>query len=105
MTTPHLTLEVLSGPLDGQIITLESETDWGAAGTGALSFPWDSALGAPQARLLRAGEQWHIRGYAATRRTHHLRQGEDTIVTHQPVPLAAGDILVASATWLRVGTE
>lgn len=105
MPTPHLTLDILSGPLDGHLIVLEDETEWCTTGTGALSFPWDNGLGTPQARIFPKDDQWYIAGYAGKRRTHHQRDGTDTIVTHEPLPLAPGDILHASVTWLQVNQE
>ena len=49
---PKLSLEILSGPLDGENITLTTETEWSRAPGSPLSFPWDDDLGEPQARFV-----------------------------------------------------
>jgi len=77
MSNPKFSLEVLSGPLDGRIITLEGETHWDAEGDGPLSFPWDTELGDPQARFFCEEGEWWLEGYDAPHGTYRLtREGE-----------------------------
>ena len=99
MSVKSLTLEVLSGPLDGAIITLAEETDWCREGTSRLAFPWDIELGQPQARFIPSTDGWHLEGLKAKRGTHIFRRnGEESL----PIVLEPGDILNASCTWLLV---
>jgi hypothetical protein len=94
-----LTLEVLSGPLDGAMIMLEGKADWGQTGTGPLAFPWDDELGEPQARFTVHGQGWHMQGLKAPHGTYQVNKGgriSETVVLDQ------GDLLKASQTWLRV---
>ena len=97
---PKLTLEILSGPLDGHIVTLETSTEWTRAPGNLLSFPWDDELGQPQAHFALEEGGWQLEGAKDARRgTHILRQeGEDSL----PALLESGDILKASSTWLLV---
>ena len=95
-----LTLEVLSGPLDGAIIPLEAETDWSRAGDGLLSFPWDAELGEPQARFTFGEGHWHLEGLEAPHGTYRINREER--LTGKTVQLEGGDILKASGTWLLV---
>jgi len=97
MHQPNLSLEVMNGPLDGQIITLQEDSDWSRAGNGALSFPWDAELGAPQARITFADVAWWLEPCASSRSTRH--NGE--VVTAK-VTLAQGDWFKAANTWLCV---
>ncbi len=97
MTQPKLILEILSGPLDGQRVTLEAATDWSQAGDGALSFPWDKELGAPQARFTWAEGQWWLELVGGGRNT---RRNGDPLT--EKATLTQGDWLKASNTWLLV---
>ncbi len=96
---PKLELEIMSGPLDGQTILLESDTDWMRSPGSPLSFPWDEELGAPQARFVLDGDVWSLQPAEAKRGTHILRaDAEDRL----PVILQEHDVLKASGTWLKV---
>lgn len=102
--TRSLILEILSGPLDGATISLTSDTAWGRTGTSPLTFPWDAELGVPQARfsIEREGKKgrWQLEGLDAPHGTYRVNREER--LTRQTVPLARGDILRASQTWLLV---
>jgi len=94
-----LELEILSGPLDGARLQLETETEWTRQLGSLLSFPWDDDLGEPQARFIPVTGGWQIEPATAKRGTHLLRsEAEDRL----PAILQTGDILKASSTWLRV---
>lgn len=95
-----LTLEVLSGPLDGTPITLESDTEWSRAGEDRLSFPWDVELGEPQARFTVEEGHWHLEGLDSPHGTYRINREER--LTGKKVQLEGGDILKASNTWLLV---
>jgi hypothetical protein len=96
---PKLELEVLSGPLDGQTITIQSDSDWTRIPGSPLSFPWDDELGEPQARFVLLDEGWQLQPAETRRGTHLLRPDtEDRL----PVTLQSGDILKASGTWLKI---
>lgn len=97
MHQPNLSLEVMNGPLDGQIITLQEDSDWSRAGNGALSFPWDAELGAPQARITVADGAWWLEPCASSRRTRC--NGEPI---NGKLALSEGDWLKAATTWLVV---
>ncbi|MBM4459633.1 MAG: hypothetical protein FJ011_18040 [Chloroflexi bacterium] len=94
-----LTLEALSGPLDGAALTLEAETEWSKAGQGSLSFPWDEELGAPQARFRPTQDGWSLEGVKSPHGTYRLNREERVAA---PTSLAADDVLKASNTWLLV---
>lgn len=97
MGVPKLTLEILSGPLDGQVVTLETETEWSKAGDGPLSFPWDEQLGTPQARLQVEASRWSLVALPNERSTrHNMERIEDT------VPLEKDDLLKAANSWLLI---
>ncbi len=100
MNDQHLTLEILSGPLDGAIITLTDATEWTRAGTGPLACPWDAELGTPQARFTPGAEGWLLTGGPAAHGTYRVNTEERA--TAEPLRLAEGDILKASATWLLI---
>lgn len=100
--TPTLTLEILSGPLDGTTLILTGETEWTRAGTGPLSFPWDAELGTPQARLTSNARDWMLTACAAPHGMYRVNTEER--LTTEPIVLAEGDILKASQTWLIVTT-
>jgi hypothetical protein len=94
-----LTLEVLSGPLDGAALTLEAETEWSKAGQGPLAFPWDDELGAPQARFRPTTDGWSLEGIKSPHGTYRVNR-EERVAT--PISLAKDDLLKASNTWLLV---
>ncbi len=97
MSQPKLTLEVLSGPFDGQIVTLESTTEWSKSGSGVLSFPWDGEMGTPQARFIVTDGKWWLEPIGNRRSTR--RNGE---AIKEKVALSPGDWLKAAETWLLV---
>jgi hypothetical protein len=97
VSIPKLHLEIISGPLDGEPITLEAAVEWGRTGEGALSFPWDEELAAPQAKVyVEEGKWWlaHVSGERSTR--HNMDRIEERVV------LAKGDVIKAANTWLLV---
>lgn len=94
-----LSLEVLNGPLDGQLVTLETETTWGKKGDGPLSFPWDIELGAPQARFFTEEGKWWIEGFEAPHGTYCLNR---QIKIEEKMQIEQGDLLEASETWMMV---
>jgi hypothetical protein len=98
-TGRSLLLEALSGPLDGVLITLETEADWTRSDEGPLAFPWDRELGQPQARFTPVAGGWQMEGSDAARGTWHINREARVVGT---VPLTAGDMLRASTTWLLV---
>ena len=98
-THRRLTLEVLSGPLDGAAILLEGKADWRQTGTGPLAFPWDDELGEPQARFTVNEQGWRVEGLESPHGTYQVNAGERITDT---VSLNPGDLLKASQTWLRV---
>ncbi len=91
MNTPKLSLEILNGPLDGQVITLKTETEWSKESEGPLGFPWDEELGTPQALFLVEAGEWWLQS-AKTRRStrHNMKRIEEK------VSLAEGDLLQAA---------
>ena len=101
MAAEHpLTLEVLSGPLDGSIIVLETTTEWSRDGDGPLAFPWDAELGVPQARFILEQGRWYLEGLEAAHGTYRVNREER--LTGRKVVLEREDILKASRTWLLV---
>ncbi|MBN1485699.1 MAG: hypothetical protein JXA37_13375 [Chloroflexia bacterium] len=96
----ELCLEVLSGPLDGSRVVLEDTIEWGASGAGPLSFPWDEALGTPQARFVPGEEGWVLEGIKSPHGMYCLNR-QERITTGRMV-LEPDDILKASNTWLLV---
>lgn len=97
MSAPQLTLEIVSGPLDGLEITLKETAEWGRSGDRPLSFPWDEELGAPQARFLVETERWWMEPLPNGRSTRHNMEPIEG-----KVPLAKGDLLKATNTWLLI---
>ena len=97
---PTLTLEILSGPLDGTTFTLIGETEWTRAGTGSLSFPWDVELGMPQVRFKPDAGVWVLTGVQSPHGTYRLNTEER--ITTETLRITEGDILKASDTWLLV---
>ena len=57
MSASKLSLEILSGPLDGHVVTLSTKTVLSRCGEGALVFPFDTELGEPQAIFLPEGDR------------------------------------------------
>jgi len=100
MSERQLTLEVLSGPLDGATLTLTDATEWTQTGSDPLAFPWDTELGTPQARLKPDAEGWMLEGVKSPHGTYRLNTEER--VTTETIRLDEGDILKASDTWLLV---
>jgi len=94
-----LELEVLSGPLDGEILKITEPTEWSQSGRGPLTFPWDRKLGTPQAVLVPREGGWSL-------------EPSDTpvpisLVTRDqkltgPILLVEGDVLRAGTSWLLV---
>ena len=96
----QMILEVLSGPSDGAVITLEKDTHWRQTGQGPLAFPWDVELGEPQARFIAQEDGWYIEGIDALHGTY-LRGNRDGRIGKK-MKLERYDILEASYTWLRL---
>jgi hypothetical protein len=100
----RLVLEILSGPLDGATITLETDAEWNRAGAGEarLTFPWDTELGDPQARFTIDAKEgrWYLEGLEAPHGTYRVNREER--LTGKKVQLKGGDIIKASQTWLLV---
>jgi hypothetical protein len=99
MNNPKLGLEILNGPLDGYMVTLEAETVWGRAGDGPLSFAWDKELAEQQARFFIEEGRWWIEGYDAPHGTYFLNPQQRL---DAKTPLEHGHLLKASDTWLLV---
>ena len=100
MSEPRMIeLEVLSGPLDGCVVRLQTATEWSQAGTGSLSFPWDEELGQPQARLAPDDKGWSLQPVKSSHGTYRVNEGERV---EDVIRLNTTDILKASTTWLLV---
>ena len=99
MSENKLQLEILSGPLDGTIVILDSETQWSCIGEGPLIFPWDEELGEPQAIFSIDAENWGLEGIPSPHGTYRVNQGERI---EGKVELEEGDIIKACHTWLLV---
>lgn len=99
MSNPKLNLEVLNGPLDGHLVTLEAETVLGKEGEGSLVFPWDTELGTPQARFFLEEGIWWIEGYNTPHKTYCANRKKPI---EEKMQLEKGDLLKASDTWLLV---
>lgn len=97
MSKPKLTLEFLSGPLDGLTVTLEAETDWSRSGDGPLSFPWDEELGTPQARFVIDNGQWQLEALPSERSTRHNMDRVEGAVS-----LEKGNLLKSAHSWLLI---
>jgi hypothetical protein len=95
----RLELEILSGPLDGHIVSLEAEAEWTAVGNGPLAFPWDQELGEPQARFAVDEQGWGLESRKSPHGTYRINQEEKV---QGRVQLEKGDVLKASHTWLLV---
>jgi len=97
MDNPKLSLEFMSGPLDGHVVQIEGETEWSKEGEGPLSFPWDEELGTPQARFSLEKGEWWLEVVSTRRSTrHNMEQVEGKVALNK------GDLLKASDSWLRV---
>ncbi len=94
-----LSLEILNGPLDGDMVMLETEATLGRKGDGPLIFPWDKELGAPQARFFLEGGNWWIEGCDAPHGTYRLSPQKRI---EEKIRIEQGDLLKASETWLMV---
>lgn len=95
-----LEVEILTGPLDGHIVTLVGDTEWTrSAGSILLTFPWDDELGQPQSHFIIEDDKWLIEPCDSLHGTYilnrELKLSEKTI-------LQEGDILKASRTWMRI---
>jgi len=101
MSANDLALEILSGPLDGAAITLETGAEWSRAGDGPLAFPWDDELGQPQARFTVEDDGWYLEGLDAPHGTYRINR-EERLKKKEKAQLKSGDILKASQTWLLV---
>lgn len=95
----QLLLEVINGPLDGALITLEEETEWSRAGAGPLTFPWDDELGHPQARLKPEEEDWSLETFESAHGTYRINRDERV---KGNIKLEMDDVIQASKTWLLV---
>ncbi|MCP4348016.1 MAG: hypothetical protein GY795_21135 [Desulfobacterales bacterium] len=95
----QLTLEVLSGPLDGAFISLDGDAHWNKTGNEPLAFPWDTELGQPQANFIYEEDGWYLEGMNALHGTYRINREEKI---NKKVKLERDDILKASNTWLRV---
>jgi hypothetical protein len=102
MSENKLQLEILTGPLDGTIVALDSDAEWSCIGEGPLIFPWDEELGEPQALFSRGEDGWQLEAVPSPHGTYRLNQGERV---DDKVVLEDGDILKASHTWLFVNTR
>jgi hypothetical protein len=94
-----LELEVMSGPLDGHVVSLQADAEWTAAENGPLTFPWDDELGKPQARLTRDEQGWSLESIKSRHGTHRVNRDE---TVQGRIRLETGDVLKASCTWLIV---
>jgi hypothetical protein len=94
-----LEVEILTGPLDGHVLTLETETQWTRLLDNALSFPWDDELGEPQATFTPETDGWALTPHKSTHNTYRVNTEKKLT---DKISLKAGDILKASRTWLLV---
>lgn len=99
-TIQRIVVEILSGPLDGMVVELAEDTDWGREAKDAFSFPWDEGLGNPQARFMHDGDAWQLQCIASEHGTYRARTGER--FTEGTLALAEGDVVKASNTWLLI---
>src|SRR5262245_4438002 len=93
-----LNLEIMNGPMDGQVIKIKETVEWGRDGEGELTFPWDEELGIPQAKFyVEEGKWWleHVSGKSSNQ--HNMER------LQVKVALKAGDIIKAANSWLLVG--
>jgi hypothetical protein len=99
MTNKKLRIEILSGPRDGEIVTLETDAEWGREGTGTLSFPWDDELGAPQARVTMDERGWWLEPKKSPHGTYRVSKGERV---EMKIQLGEDDALKAHHTWFLI---
>lgn len=92
-------LEILNGPRDGEVVILNQNAEWGRNGAGPLSFPWDSELGEPQARVIADDNGWWLEPNQSPHGTHRMSKGERVLTKTK---LSAGDIYRAHQTWFVV---
>jgi len=94
-----LDIEVLTGPLDGHVITIEDKAEWTCLAGGLLAFPWDTELGQPQSWFMVEEEDWLIEPISSSHGTYifnrEMKLSEKTV-------LQKGDILKASKTWIMI---
>lgn len=100
MSQKTIHLEILSGPLDGHAVLLEGETEWAQIEGTPLSFPWDTELNTPQARLYPEGENWWLEASETTAHGTYCVNRVGRI--EGKFQLNKGDLLKASETWLYV---
>jgi hypothetical protein len=94
-----LEVEILTGPLDGYIITLEIETELTRLTGGLLAFPWDDELGQPQCRFIFDGVKWLIEPNDSPHGTYILNRD---IKLSEKIIVQKGDLLKASRTWMII---
>lgn len=96
-----LELEILTGPLDGHVISLATETEWTCEPGSLLSFPWDKGLGTPQATFALNDHKWILLPHNSPHNTYRLNLSSEGRLNGNII-LTEGDILKASQTWLWV---
>lgn len=96
-----LELEILTGPLDGLAVTLESETEWTRNAGSLLSFPGDEELGEPQATFSPEADGWALTPHKSPHNTYRVNTEEKL---EDKIFLEADDILKASRIWLLITT-
>ncbi|MCP4125425.1 MAG: hypothetical protein GY751_27130 [Bacteroidetes bacterium] len=74
MSDSKLILEILNGPLDGHVVTLETVAVWAKEGDGFLIFPWDAELGTPQAHFILEEGNWFAEGSSSPHGTNCLNK-------------------------------
>jgi hypothetical protein len=97
--TAPLVLEILSGPLDGEKITLTTTAEWSREGNGLLSFPWDVKLGLPSGRFVPEPGGWSVEPKDLFATISLITRDQKVTVA---IRLVKGDILRAGTSWLRV---
>lgn len=97
--TRPLELEILSGPLDGERLTLTEPTEWSRQGIGPLVFPWDTKLGIPQGRFVPNESGWSVEPNPLASPVSLVNRNEKLA---GPVQLEEGDVLRAGTSWLLV---
>ena len=95
-----LTLEIVAGPLDGYVLSIEGETFWTCSRSSPLGFPWDQELGNPQGRFFMKDGSWMLESCKVKHGTYHCVRNGGKI--EQAICLSEGDLLKASETWLLV---
>jgi len=96
MNTSKLTLEILCGPLDGYVVTLENETVISRSGEGPLVFPWDTELGEPQALIFPEANDWFIQTKVGIHRTYLSKTPNNFEKVEDKRLLSPGNIIKAS---------